>query len=710
MGKMSEFKTNPFLKKHLKPAIFNELKSAFEKCHNYIYANEGLLKEKVFSEILKLLFIKMFDEKSNDPHCNFHISNKELEKLKENKQNQFVQRIFNLFENVKSQFSDIFQNQYEEINLKPLTLGFIVHQLQDYTFINTPVDVKGTAFQSFIYAHQRGERGEFFTPHPIIDFIVKIIDPNYNEKVIDPACGSGGFLVEALKWIKEKYIQAKLENRNHINEHPLNDLDVFLCGIEINPDLTNVSKMQMILNNANNKHIFTANSLLSPDQLMFIAERLGIFLEPTLESFDILMTNPPFGTKGKITDQKILEGFDLGHKWHKKGDNWDKNDELLLGQAPEILFIERCLQFLKDGGRMAIVLPAGILENPSQEYIRKFIKSKAKILAIIQLPSETFIPYGTGISVSILFLQKLSPQEIEQEITNNYDIFFAFVEKIGYEGTKIGKIIYKRNEKGEIIKDNKGNSIIDEDLMEISREYINFKIGKELPMSNQIFSRKYNEIRGRFDPKFYQPIYLELRDELIKAGAVPLEKVVRIISKKAEVLNDPEATIKYIEISDVNPITSEVVSYNEMKVYEAPSRASYEVIEGDVITAIAGVSTGTKKHASAYISNEFDGCICTNGFRVLKPKNKEIKIDPYYLLYYIRSKEFLMQMYRYRTGTTIPAVSDADLKKILIIIPQNKIQDEIVKKVKESYNLRKKSLKMINKLGEEIRNKLYNSS
>ncbi|NVM03510.1 MAG: N-6 DNA methylase [Candidatus Helarchaeota archaeon] len=672
---MTEIKTNSYMKKDLKPATVDELKSAFEKCHNYIYANEGLLKEKIFNEILKLIFIKMVDEKSNQTYTNFYINDIEFEELKGGKKSQFSKRIIELFEKVKSQFSDIFQDPNEKINLKPLTLGFIINQLQNYSLIKTPVDVKGIAFQTFVYAHQRGERGEFFTPIPVINLILKIINPKENEKIIDPACGSGGFLVGTVK-LTNKNIQKQSEFE--------------IWGVDINPDLIKVAKMQMILNDVAHNHIFTANSLLSQNNL---------------ESFDVLMTNPPFGSKGKISDNQILKGFELGYKWSQKEGKWKKG-KLVDGQAPEVLFIERCLQFLKNGGRMAIVLPGGILENPSQKYIRKFIRNKAKVLAIIKLPQETFIPYGTGISASILFLQKLSPHQIKEEIQKNYKIFFGIIENIGYEGTKIGKLVYKRNEKGEIIKDEKGVSIINEDITEITEAYKDFIESKQFVNSNKIFLRNYNEIKGRFDPKFYQPMYKELRKNLLKAGAVPLEKVVNIISKKAQILRNPEALIKYIEIGDINTISSELISYNEMKVYEAPSRASYEVRKGDLITAVAGVSTGTKKHASAYITEEFDGCICTNGFRVLRTKNEELNLDPFYLLYFLRSKEFLMQMYRYRTGATIPAVSDTDLKKILILIPEKRIQDEIVKKVKRSYRLRRESQKIMNKLGNGMFNEI----
>ena len=197
-----------YYKKDLKPAT--ELKTVFEICHNYIYANEGLLKEKVFNEVLKLIFIKMADEKKSNPKCEFRITDKELKELEEAKENAFMNRILNLFSEVKTRYSDVFDDPNERINLRPLTIAFIVSQFQKYSLINTEADVKGTAFQTFVYAHQRGERGEFFTPHPIVALAVNMLNPKDNERFIDPACGSGGFLVKGMNYIKEKFINEVL--------------------------------------------------------------------------------------------------------------------------------------------------------------------------------------------------------------------------------------------------------------------------------------------------------------------------------------------------------------------------------------------------------------------------------------------------------------------------------------------------------------------
>jgi type I restriction enzyme M protein len=464
-------------KKDLKPAP--ELRSIFETCHNYIYANEGLLKEKVFNEFLKLIFIKIVDEKRISAKCEFGITTEEEEEIKEGKPSAFTDRIIKLFDEVKSRYSDVFE-QNERINLKPITLAFVVSQLQEYSLIETKADVKGLAFQTFVYAHQRGERGEFFTPHPIVELAVEMLDPKDDEKFIDPACGSAGFLVSGMNYVKEKFIRERPDEKSKVNEFLKDYAQTHIVGIDINPDLSKVAKMHMILYDDGHTGIFSANSLLPFDELIKVSEKAGVprSLQPYPNSFDILMTNPPFGSKGKVTDKRILKQFELGYKWKqdKTTGKWIKTDVLQNGQVPDILFIERCLQLLKDGGRMAIVLPDGILNNSSLGYVREFIQQKARILAVVSMPVGTFMHTGVNPKTSVLFLQKLNEEELNRLKKDNYPIFMAVVEKIGYDlNSKTPKVMYKKNERGEIIKDEDGEPIIDTDIPLIIEYFRQFK-------------------------------------------------------------------------------------------------------------------------------------------------------------------------------------------------------------------------------------------
>jgi len=250
-----------------------------------------------------------------------------------------------------------------------------------------------------------------------------------------------------------------------------------IAGIDINPDLVKVAKMYMVLFEDGWTNIFAANSLLPFDELEEIAEKMRVPKPATPEpnKFDVVLTNPPFGTKGKVNASKILAQFDLARKWKydKKQKRWIKTSQLLREQTPEILFIERCWQLLKPYGRMAIVLPDGILTNQTLGYVRQWIMDHARILAVISLPRETFVPYGAGTKASVLFIQKLPEEELEELRENDYPIFMADAEKIGYDVR--GRTIFKRDDEGNVIKDERGEPIVDTDIPEIVRKFDEFK-------------------------------------------------------------------------------------------------------------------------------------------------------------------------------------------------------------------------------------------
>jgi len=451
-------------KDDLKPA-FN-LKTRFDEIHNYLYANEGFLKEKLFGEIIKLIFMKIVDEKSPRKEVWFWISEREYEEiLEKGTSTSFMQRIQKLWEETKSFYPEI----DGDLLLKPLSIAEIVRRLQGISFMKTRDDVKGTAFQTFIHENMRGDRGEFFTPQPAIELAVGMLNPDYHESVIDPACGTGRFLIWTMEHVKKKYNLDSRGVADYARAH--------IAGIDINPDLVKVAKMYMVLYEDGWSNIFAANSLLSFEELEEIARDIGVPkpARPEPNKFDIVLTNPPFGTRGKIKDQRILAQFDLAHKWKydKKQKKWIKTSQLLREQTPEILFIERCWQLLKPYGRMAIVLPDGILTNSTLGYVRQWIIDHARILAVVSLPKETFVPYGTGTKASVLFVQKLPEEELEKLNKEGYPIFMAVAEKIGYDVR--GRTIFKRDDEGNIIKDRNGKPIIDTDIPEIIAKFEEFR-------------------------------------------------------------------------------------------------------------------------------------------------------------------------------------------------------------------------------------------
>jgi type I restriction enzyme M protein len=274
----------------------------------------------------------------------------------------------------------------------------------------------------------------------------------------------------------------------------------------------------------------------------------------------------------------------------------------------EILFIEKCLKLLRPGGRIAIVLPEGLLQNVSNSHVRFWIRSQAKVLGVISIPQEAFVPYGTGIKTSLLLLQKI-PATADR-------IFMARIKKIGYDVK--GQPVYKRDDNGKLIRTPAGLPVIDDDIDDIVLSYRQFQKGNlEFAMKN-IFSVPENMLNARLDVEHYHPDDHKLIKQFQANSAKTLGEIADILNETADFRLTSNGDIRYIAISNVDARTMQVISQQIIKPHEAPSRATYRVRQGDIITAISGASTGTQHHATALITEDEDGAICSNGFAVLR--------------------------------------------------------------------------------------------
>lgn len=626
----------------------------FEDIHNYLYANDGLSEQQVLEEIVKLLFIKYYDEQNSV--SSFYVNDGES-----GNSSIFLKRINALFEDTKDKYNTYFDKK-DSLKLSKQSLFFVVKKLQKVNFTESAKDANGLAFQKFLGRHAKGGRGQFFTPDPVIDFCVEIINPKPNEKIIDPACGTGGFLFASLSHIKRNFKDEDISGYVKNN----------IFGIEINGKISQIAKIKFLIETNSEPNIICENSLKPLSHIKFESSKKNNIAN----TYDIVLTNPPFGTQGKITQREMLSNYDLGYKWEKFKEGYSKSNKLLKGQVPDILFIEQCLNLLKPGGRLGIVLPNGHFENASMDYLREYIKNRAFIIGVVLLPQETFIPYGTGVKASLLFLQKKNGKAI-----NNGKVFFSKINKLGYVGNKNGTPTYKTDKKGEIIVNN-GSKVIDEDFSTSIKDYRNFLQSFSIN-SNQSFSIDSNQLNCRFDYNYYFPQNRTLISNLKKLNSLKLSEIVDIIKAKSSLLKQ-NTLVEYVELSDVYTKSFEIINSTTLLTTELPSRASYEIKTGDIITAVAGNSIGSRKHATAYVTEEYNNAICTNGFRVLR----NFKINPYYLLYYFQSDLFLKQIFMLRTGAAIPAISDKDFSNILVYLPPKKEMDNIISCMEESFRLR----------------------
>jgi type I restriction enzyme M protein len=440
----------------LKAATSDALLFAFRRCHNYIAGNQGLQKPQAFWELLKLIFCKIHDERHNDEVQFFTAAN---ERHGVNGPLKVQKRVEVLFAQVKEDYPTIFRKS-ESIELKPVVLAYLVTQLQMYSLLESDIDVKGRAYEEIVGSNLRGDRGEFFTPRNICQMAVAMLDPTEKHLIMDPACGTGGFLITAMNHVIEKIRvveTAKWGNNLKRAEDAAQArirkfAENFMVGIDFNPELVKASKMNMVMNNDGAGGLFQANSLEAP-----ATWDADLFGRNIMGRVDILFTNPPFGSKIPVTDTAILEKYDLGHVWNyeKVADRWVKSEAIQKSQPPEILFIERCVRFLKPGvGRAAIVLPDGILGSPGLGYVREWILRNARILASIDLHPDTFQPF-VSIQTSVLILERKPDEQIMVETAagqmNDYQIFMAVANHIGHD---------KRGNKS-YVRDRKGNEVIE---------------------------------------------------------------------------------------------------------------------------------------------------------------------------------------------------------------------------------------------------------
>jgi type I restriction enzyme M protein len=447
----------------MRVAAGDSLLRAFKRCHDYLYGNQN--RRDAFWQLLYLIFAKILDEQVSSR--NFFVG--ATERNTEAGEKRIAARIKALFARAKTQYSDVFEGD-EKIELRDRALAFVAAELSRYSLLSTDTDAKGMAYEAITSTTMKRERGQFFTPRNMIRMMVEMVNPQPEKKVLDPACGSGGFLVVALTYLRERFLQeAGCPYPDNPVPKELKRVDPklreyarkYLWGIDVDPDLRKAARMNMVMNNDGHGNIFEANTLelvaaehadATPRAREFMTDEMKQFVKRTggLGSFDYVFTNPPFGAKIPVEDPDILRAFDLGHAWKKSGETWIKG-EVHKKVPPEILFIEACFRFLKPGtGVMAIVVPNGILGNPGEqmEFVRWWMLRNMELLASVDLPAEAFLPQ-VSVQASCVFLRRRAEDELRLVGRNGLKqraVFMAIAERCGHG--RRGETTWVRNPDG----------------------------------------------------------------------------------------------------------------------------------------------------------------------------------------------------------------------------------------------------------------------
>lgn len=412
-------KSDPSRKTGLQP-ITSKYERILVDCHNVVRDVDGLHDDEALDELAKVIYVKIFDERST-------IEKEEgaefvFQTYGASNPSEAASIIRELYENARNKEIEIYNQRipgYERsrgvfktpIKLSDIALFKIVEKLQDFSFVDSKTDIKGAAFQKVLGSAIRAGMGQYFTPDPAVDLAVGIMKPTASDIILDPFCGSGHFLSRCLAYVVKNQGES-------LDPYALHQFKFFhLHGIEKSDRMVRIAMTDMMLHDDGHTNIRNLDSLLSFENYPDIVA-LGDQERQTPEVFSMILTNPPFGSIMRQEVMEMVGRFQLGNK--KKS------------LPLEILGLERCFQFLKPGGKLAIVLPDGLLKNKTSLFVRKWIENVAKIKAVISLPEEAFSPFGATVKTSLCIFQKYNEGEKKSDTNNT---FLCEIENIGFDAT-----------------------------------------------------------------------------------------------------------------------------------------------------------------------------------------------------------------------------------------------------------------------------------
>ena len=401
-------------------------------CHDIIRDNDKLSPEAAFDEISKILFIKIKFERGENKLFTEKEYNNRRKKYDSVLTDSALQYYQYLFDSVKNEYDkDQIFDVNERFKIREASFRRIVKELETYNLLTVSEDIKGLAFEKFLGTTFRGELGQFFTPRAIVNFMVRLLDPQEGEQILDPCCGSGGFIIRAFEHVREKILRGGRKKDVDLRIRRLASECIY--GVDANPRMARTAKMNMIMHGDGHSGVHHHDGLINCANIFE-------------GRFDLILTNPPFGAR--VSKNLLISAEDIAvakdnYVLYKKryGDDYrisrktaeDSVGKSVLGQyelgrsnsQTEVLFLERCLRLLRPGGRMGIVLPEGVMNNTNMAKVRSFVEDRAKILMIVSLPKSVFVKAGADVKTSILFLRKFTEQEtlvyrnLKQDYSNN---------------------------------------------------------------------------------------------------------------------------------------------------------------------------------------------------------------------------------------------------------------------------------------------------
>lgn len=662
-----------------------DLKTVFKAIRGHLAGNTvGTTRDEVLAQqLINIIFCKIYDERFTKPEdmVSFRAGLGEEDSI-------IKDRILEIFEKVKTKYREVIDFS-DKISLDAKSIRYIVGELQNYSIIEADRDAISDAFETFISGALKGGQGQFFTPRNVVKVIVEIIDPKPDELIIDPACGSGGFLVEALRHIWNKL---EADGKTYgwsdlaLNEEKIATAIHNIRGIEKDEFLSKVTKAYMAIIGDGKGGIFCEDSLDEPENWN-TKTRQAV----ELNKFDVLITNPPFGKDIKIVGEKKLRQYDLAYKWKLKGDTFYKTNTLSEDKNPQILFIERSLQLLKQGGRLGIVLPETFFHAPNMSYVMSYLSKNNNITWLIDLPHNTFRPHNNAKCI-IIILEKGK----QQQTTIN----MAVAEEMGHDHQ--GKELYRWDYSTNSIDKNN----VWDDIPLILDE---IKGKREEKYTFHVSANVVRE-KGIYVPRYYWNTRIEEVNILAEKQNLMLMPISRLLEEGILVNFDGHGSppsenkgmgdIPYIRVKDIVnwEMYKDPTAKIPEQVYTKMHKENKNLHEGDTIY----VRRGSYRIGSVALVSPFDRKVLLTRellvLRVSKTHNP-YGLNPYYLLYLLSHRLTQMQTFnKVLIETTLPNIADRWKELLLPIHRDPKERVDISKKVESVFKSKWDAIACIEKL------------
>lgn len=678
-------------KNKLKPA--SNLKLIFRRLLNTLYSNTNISRrEKLGNEMIRLIFCKIWDEKYEPTalpkfRVGFNENPKEVKK-----------RVKELFDEVKKELVDdgVFDKN-EEIKLDDKSVAYVVGELEQFSLLKTDKDVVGDAFEVFAESKLVGEKGEFFTPREVVKTAIQIIDPQPEQSIVDPACGSGGFLIYSLEHIWEVMDESKkYKGISNLAIEKKRIAEKYFYGIDKEIDLVKIAKAYMAIIGDGRGGIVQQNTLHTAEDYDGRARDLFVDENEKFRKFDIVLTNPPFGNKIKVLEDDA-KYFELGHIWKKEDGSWKMTDKVKETE-PQVLFIERCLELLKDGGKLAIVLPETYFHAPNAKYVLDYMKKDNNFIAIIDLAHNTFRPYNNAKTVLLV---------LEKNRRQNKKIIMGVAEEIGHDHN--GKPIFRYDE-GK-------NEFTDEiwDDTKIIREELKNPADKE---NRNVFVVDIDDIKNDvYVPRYYWNKRIEKLKKEAEKQNLKFVQVSDLI--RGGIVSDfcghgspagkykGKGEIPYVRVADIMnwDIYKNPTSLIPEHIYKAIRGSNgVNLQEKDVLF----VRRGSYRIGSVAMVSKLDTkVLLTREIHILRVVNENNKydIDPFYLLYLFSHELTQRQLYnKVMIDTTLPNIARRWEELYLPVSKNPEERKKIREKIKQAFTKKWEAQERIADIQKEFGN------